>query len=352
MEVNKKKFIVPSSYVGKRADFVIHELMPDYSRVRIKSWINKGFIKINSNNFSPTKKMIGGEFVEVYIQSEEQSKQFDAEDIPLDIIYEDADILVINKPANIVVHPAAGNWSGTLLNGILHHYPKNSNLPRAGIVHRLDKNTSGLMVVAKNEISQLDLIKQLQNKNVYREYRAIVWGQVLIKSGTINKPIGRHPSVRVKMAINKINGKDALTQYEVLERFSIHTYLKCTLKTGRTHQIRVHMQDNKSPIVGDPLYGLKKIIPAKSMTENFKNETLKFDRQALHAKALGLIHPKTKEHLKWEIDLPVDMKNLLELIRKESKVDLLEEKFELKDNLYLSDNYSFDENDDLEFEDE
>jgi len=352
MEVNKKEFIVPSSYVGKRADFVIHELMPDYSRVRIKSWINKGFIKINSNNFSPTKKMIGGEFVEVYIQSEEQSKQFDAEDIPLDIIYEDADILVINKPANIVVHPAAGNWSGTLLNGILHHYPKNSNLPRAGIVHRLDKNTSGLMVVAKNEISQLDLIKQLQNKNVYREYRAIVWGQVLIKSGTINKPIGRHPSVRVKMAINKINGKDALTQYEVLERFSIHTYLKCTLKTGRTHQIRVHMQDNKSPIVGDPLYGLKKIIPAKSMTENFKNETLKFDRQALHAKALGLIHPKTKEHLKWEIDLPVDMKNLLELIRKESKVDLLEEKFELKDNLYLSDNYSFDENDDLEFEDE
>ena len=352
MEVNKKEFIVPSSYVGKRADLVIHELMPDYSRVRIKSWINKGFIKINSNNFSPTKKMIGGEFVEVYIQSEEQSKQFDAEDIPLDIIYEDADILVINKPANLVVHPAAGNWSGTLLNGILHHYPKNSNLPRAGIVHRLDKNTSGLMVVAKNEISQLDLIKQLQNKNVYREYRAIVWGQVLIKSGTINKPIGRHPSVRVKMAINKINGKDALTQYEVLERFSIHTYLKCTLKTGRTHQIRVHMQDNKSPIVGDPLYGLKKIIPAKSMTENFKNETLKFDRQALHAKALGLIHPKTKEHLKWEIDLPVDMKNLLELIRKESKVDLLEEKFELKDNLYLSDNYSFDENDDLEFEDE
>ena len=191
------------------------------------------------------------------------------------------------------------------------------------------------MVVAKNEIAQLDLVKQLQSKSVYREYRAIVWGQVMTKSGVINKPIGRHPNVRVKMAINKINGKDAITNYEVLERFSIHTYLKCILKTGRTHQIRVHMQDNKSPIVGDQTYGLKKIIPTKSMTQDFKNTTLKFERQALHAKALGLIHPKSKKSLKWEIDLPSDMRNLLELIRQESEKDYLQKDFEIDNTFYV-----------------
>ena len=270
----------------------------------------------------------------------------------LDIVYEDDDIFVINKPANLVVHPAAGNWSGTLLNGILYHFPKNSALPRAGIVHRLDKNTTGLMVVAKNEIAQLDLVKQLQSKSVYREYRAIVWGQVMTKSGVINKPIGRHPSVRVKMAVNKINGKDAITHYEVLERFSIHTYLKCILKTGRTHQIRVHMQDNKSPIIGDPTYGLKKIIPTKSMTKDFKNITLKFERQALHAKVLGLIHPKSKKSLRWEVDLPSDMKNLLELIRHESEKDFLNEDFEIDNTFYVRNSQIPDDKDDLNFDDE
>ena len=352
MAVNKKKFIIPPSSVGKRADLVLHELLPEYSRARIQSWIKKGFIKIDSDCFSPKKKLIGGECVDVDIQPEDQDNQFEPEDMVLDIIYDDDDIVVINKPVNLVVHPAAGNWSGTLLNGILFHYPNNASLPRAGIVHRLDKNTSGLMVVAKNEIAQLNLINQLQEKSIYREYRAIVWGQVMVKSGVINKPIGRHPSVRVKMAINSINGKDAVTHYEVLERFSIHSYLKCILKTGRTHQIRVHMQDNKSPIIGDPIYGLKKIIPTKSMTENFKNKTLKFERQALHAKALGLIHPKSKKQMKWEVDLPLDMKNLLELIREESKKDFHEESFEIDNTFYVRDSQIPDEKDDLEFNDE
>jgi 23S rRNA pseudouridine1911/1915/1917 synthase len=352
MALNKKKFIVPNTYVGKRADLVIHDLMPEYSRAKIQSWIKKGFIRIDSEIFTTKRKMIGGELIDIDIQPEEQASQFIPEDIALDIIYDDDDIIIINKPANLVVHPAAGNWSGTLLNGILYHLPKNSELSRAGIVHRLDKNTTGLMVVAKNEIAQFDLIKQLQSKSVYREYRAIVWGQVMVKSGVIDKPIGRHPHNRIKMAVNNINGKEAVTHYEVLERFGIHTYLKCILKTGRTHQIRVHMQDNKCPIVGDPTYGLKKIIPTRSMTENFKNETLKFERQALHAKVLGLIHPVTKKSLKWEVDLPGDMKNLLELIRRESEHDSLEEGFKINKDFYVSGDQAYDDNEDLEFDDE
>ena len=352
MAVNKKKIIVPNSYVGQRADSVIHELIPEYSRAKIQSWIKKGFIKIDLKNFTTKKKIIGGESVDIDIQPEDQASQFEPEDIALNIVYDDDDIMVINKPTNLVVHPAAGNWSGTLLNGILYHFPKNSKLPRAGIVHRLDKNTTGLMVVAKNEIAQFNLIKQLQSKSVYREYRAIVWGQVMVKSGVINKPIGRHPHIRVKMAVNSINGKEAVTHYEVLERFGIHTYLKCILKTGRTHQIRVHMQDNKSPIVGDPTYGLKKIIPTRSMTENFKNETLKFERQALHAKSLGLIHPITKKSLKWEVDLPDDMKNLLELIREESEQDVLEDSFKINKDFYVSGEQDYEDNEDLEFDDE
>ncbi|MDA9210880.1 23S rRNA pseudouridine(1911/1915/1917) synthase RluD [Methylophilaceae bacterium] len=350
MVANKKQIIVPNSYVGQRADSVIHELIPEYSRARIQSWIKKGFIKIDLQNFIPKRKIIGGEIVDIDIQPEEQANQFESEDIPLNIVYDDKDIIVINKPTNLVVHPAAGNWSGTLLNAILYHYPKNSELPRAGIVHRLDKNTTGLMVIAKNEIAQFNLINQLQTKSVYREYRAIVWGQVMVNSGEINKPIGRHPHNRTKMAVNSLNGKDAITHYQVLERFGIHTYLKCILKTGRTHQIRVHMQDNKSPIVGDPTYGLKKIIPTKSMTENFKNKTLKFERQALHAKILGLIHPITKKPLKWEVDLPNDMKNLLELIREESEQGLFEEGFKISKDFYVSGDKIHDYNDGLEFD--
>ena len=252
MASEKKEFKVPIELGGKRIDSVIQFLLPEFSRTRVQKWIKDGHVKVDSQTIHPKKRIVGGEYIEIEIQPDEQSYQFDPEEIPLDIVFEDDYILVINKPSNLVVHPAAGNWSGTLLNGILNHYPLNKNLPRAGIVHRLDKNTTGLMVVAKDEVSQQHLVRQLQTKKVNREYRAIVWGQVW-KNKSINEPIGRHPSVRVKMAVNKINGKDSVTHYEVLERFGLHSYLRCNLETGRTHQIRVHMQFNDSPIVGDPV---------------------------------------------------------------------------------------------------
>jgi len=317
MASEKKEFKVAFELSGQRVDSVIQSLMPEFSRTRIQKWIKDGFVWVDGNPVNPKKRIIGGEIIEVETQPDEQSHQFEAEEMPLDIIFEDDHIIVINKPAGLVVHPAVGNWSGTLLNGLLFHSPLNKNLPRAGIVHRLDKFTTGLMVVAKNEIAQQHLVRQLQSKKVNREYRAIVWGQVW-KNKTINEPIGRHPTARIKMAINKINGKDSITHYEVLERFGMHSYLRCNLETGRTHQIRVHMQFNQSPIVGDPVYGLKKIIPSKNMTDHLRKGALEFPRQALHAIGLGLIHPGTNKPMKWIIDLPDDMKELLELIRNEA----------------------------------
>ena len=333
MVSEKKEFKVPIELGGKRIDTVIQSLLPEFSRTRIQKWIKDGYVKVDNLPVHPKKKIIGGEYIEIEIQPDEQSYQFEPEAIPLDIVFEDKYILVINKPSNLVVHPAAGNWSGTLLNAILNHSPLNKNLPRAGIVHRLDKNTTGLMVVAKDEVSQQHLVRQLQSKKVNREYRAIVWGQVW-KNKSINEPIGRHPSVRVKMAVNKINGKDSITHYEVLERFGLHSYLRCNLETGRTHQIRVHMQFNDSPIVGDPVYGLKKIIPIKNMTSDLRKAALEFDRQALHAIGLGLIHPFTNEPMKWVIDLPEDMKALLDVIRNE--VIPVKEAFKF-DSMYVDD---------------
>jgi len=322
----KKEFIVPDSYSGKRVDIVAQALMPDYSRARIQRSMKDGFILCNDQKISPKEKLVGGELLCIEIPAQECDNQFNPEEISLDIIYEDRDILVINKPVDIVVHPAAGNWTGTLLNGVIFHYPANKALARGGIVHRLDKNTSGLMVVAKNEITQLSLVKQLQSKKVYREYRAVVWGQ-LTGGKTIDQPIGRHPKVRTKMAINHINGKPSVTHYEVLEKFGMYSYLKCRLETGRTHQIRVHMMHNLSPILGDPTYGLKKIISSKGVTEKLRDLTIGFPRQALHASSLGLIHPITNKPMKWEIELPHDMKNLLDVIRSESP--LIEEHFKI-----------------------
>ena len=349
MVSEKKEFKIPIEMSGQRIDSVIQSLLPEYSRTRIQKWIKDGYVKVDNYSTNPKKKILGGEYIKIQIQPEEQSHQFEPEDIPLNIIFEDDHILVINKPSGLVVHPAAGNWSGTLLNGILHYIPSNKSLARAGIVHRLDKNTTGLMVVAKDEISQNHLIKQLQNKKVNREYRAIVWGQVW-KNKSITQPIGRHPRVRVKMAVNKINGKESITHYEVLERFGMNSYIRCDLETGRTHQIRVHMQFNESPIVGDPLYGLKKIIPTKNMSPSLRKATLEFDRQALHAIALGLIHPFTNEPMKWVIDLPADMKSLLDIIRKEA---LSEKEIFKFDNMYVEESINEDlEGIDFDFEED
>ncbi len=319
MKQEKLELIIPKKSTGKRIDIALQELMADYSRAKLQAWIKSGFVLLDSKKISSKDIVLGGERVSVEVQQDEKILQFEPENIPLNIVYEDENLFVINKDKNMVVHPAAGNWSGTILNSILFHFPKNKSLPRCGIVHRLDKDTTGLMVIAKDEMTQSNLIKQLQSKKVFREYRAIVWGQVLVNK-SIDLPIGRHPSVRTKMAINKNNGKNAVTHYEVLERFIMHSYLRCKLETGRTHQIRVHMNHNKSPIVGDQTYGLKKIIPTKEISLVLKDATINFPRQALHSSSLGLIHPKTKKNMRWDIDLPEDMKNLLDLIRHESSI--------------------------------
>ena len=337
MADNRVELIVTEPYLGNRADQTISCLLPDISRSRIKQWIEQGYILINDELINPNKKVITGDRITVFIQNDDKNLQFLPEDINFDIIYYDDDIAVINKPPGLVVHPADGNWTGTLLNGILKRFPLNKSLPRAGIVHRLDKDTSGLLVIGLNDLAQQNLIYQLQNKSAYREYRAIVWGDIY-RSGKINEPIGRHPKNRIKMSVNKINGKDAVTNYEPIENFTYHSYIKCILETGRTHQIRVHMNHNKTPIVGDPMYGYKKIFPfKKNINKDFVDKLLHFPRQALHAKKLGLIHPSSNKQMIWDIKLPDDFLDLLETIRDYSSVNKNDE-FSLNKTHYFEDN--------------
>ena len=327
--LDKKRVIqvsIPMHLGGERLDVALQQLLPEHSRSRLQAWIKSGLVQIiNSGSLQINKtdnqtvsaktKMWGGEQVEIYPPENANENAFEPEDIALEIIYEDDDILVINKPAGLVVHPAVGNWTGTLLNALLHHLPQLSNVPRAGIVHRLDKDTSGLLVVAKTLEAQTSLVRQLQARTVKREYRAIVWG-IMWRHGTVNQPIGRHSHARTKMAISR-TGKPAVTHYEVLERFGTNTYVRCNLETGRTHQIRVHMQFLKAPIVGDTVYGIGNIIPHKQMTQTLRDAVTNFDRQALHAIKLGLVHPKTNEFMEWQIELADDMKGLLEAMRHE-----------------------------------
>ena len=315
MNDDERLLIVPDTHAGLRVDVALQQLLPEFSRSKLQEWIKDEFVLVNQSYVSVKHKVYAGDEIKVIVQSNPENNAFLPEAIPLHIIFEDETLLVINKPAGMVVHPAIGNWSGTLLNALLHHMPDIAHIPRCGIVHRLDKETSGLLVVAKTLNAQTHLVQQLQARSVKREYRAIVWGQ-LWKNGTVNQPIGRHPSIRTRMAIH-LSGRPAVTHYEILERFGVHTYLRCNLETGRTHQIRVHMQYLKAPIVGDPVYGLKSIMPIKSMSEALRQHVLGFNRQALHAIRLGLIHPLSGEAMEWSIDLPDDMKALLEIIRAE-----------------------------------
>ncbi len=306
---------IPMTSCGERLDIALQQLLPQHSRSRLQAWIKAGFVTLDNALPTAKTKVWGGEQVLITPPANAQENAFKPENIPLDIIYEDDTILVINKAAGLVVHPAAGNWSGTLLNALLHHLPQLSDVPRAGIVHRLDKDTSGLLVVAKTLEAQTSLVRQLQARTVKREYRAIVWG-IMWRHGTVNQPIGRHSHARTKMAISR-TGKPAVTHYEVLERFGTNTYVRCQLETGRTHQIRVHMQHLKAPIVGDSVYGIGNIIPHKQMTQTLREAITGFNRQALHAIKLGLIHPKTNAFMEWQIELADDMRTLLEAMRHE-----------------------------------
>lgn len=344
---NSLTLTIPHDLGGLRLDVALQRLLPEHSRSRLQAWIKEGLVTVDGKASTSKTKVWGGERVVVEVQAKPEQYAFKAQDIPLDIVYEDDHILVINKPAGMVVHPAAGNWEGTLLNALLFHAPQLHDVPRAGIVHRLDKDTSGLLVVAKTLNAQTHLVRQLQARTVKREYRAIVWGQ-LWRNGTVDQPIGRDPRSRTKMAINRM-GKPAITRYEVLERFSVQTYLRCNLETGRTHQIRVHMQFLKAPLVGDPVYGYRGIVPIRAMTQTLRDAVSNFHRQALHAIKLGLIHPATNEFMEWQIELADDMKVLLEAMRHEDVKDD-EEAFELSMEPYLADE-EYEYNEDDEFDD-
>lgn len=336
--------VIPQSLAGSRLDQALPKLLPDYSRARLQAWIKEARVLVDGQPAIAKQKVWGGETVAVEPQARPEETAFAPEAIELDIVHEDEHILVINKPAGMVVHPAAGNWQGTLLNALLHHAPQLKELPRAGIVHRLDKETSGLLVVAKTMAAQTSLVRQLQARTVKREYRAIVWGEVW-QNGTVETQIGRDPRARTRMAVTRVGGKPAITHYEVLERFAVHTYLRCRLETGRTHQIRVHMQHIGAPLVGDPVYGLRGIVPHRAMTQTLR-ETLKgFKRQALHAVRLGLLHPATGKPMEWQAELPADMKSLLEAMRHVDAEEVSDEEFELfyADDEELGDDFEDEE---------
>jgi 23S rRNA pseudouridine1911/1915/1917 synthase len=303
---------VPISMNGMRFDQAASELFPDFSRSRLQSWIKDGQLKVDGKAGKPKDKLIGGETLELKAELEAQG-EWEAEEIELDIVHEDDDLLIINKQAGLVVHPAAGNYTGTLVNALLNHCPGLINLPRAGIVHRLDKETTGLMVVAKTLEAHTDLVEQLADRTVSREYEAIAVG-AMTGGGTVNAPMGRHPIHRKLMAVLSQGGKRAVTHYRVATRFPHHTHIKVKLETGRTHQIRVHMAHIGFPLVGDPLYGSRFKIPKGA--NNHLIESLKaFPRQALHAAKLGLEHPGTGEYTEWTAPLPQDFQDLLKALK-------------------------------------
>lgn len=302
---------VADEWSGERVDQALAKLFPDYSRSRLQTWLKGGQILIDGEVKRAKDKVLGGESVELKVVLSSENV-WEAENIPLDIVYEDEHLLVINKPANMVVHPAAGNFNGTMLNALLHHAPELEAIPRAGIVHRLDKETSGLLVVARTLTSQKLLVEQLQARTFLREYDAIIRGSVTAGS-TINQRIGRHPINRKRMAVND-KGKTAITHYRVNERYRLHTKLTVKLETGRTHQIRVHMAYINHPLLGDPVYGGRFRIPAAS-DDDFVEALKSFKRQALHARHLGLIHPATNEFIEWEVEVPQDMIDLQNVLR-------------------------------------
>lgn len=307
---------VPESMFGKRLDQALAEMFPDYSRSRLKEWILDGSVSVNHQiQTKPREKLAGGESISIQAVLMVQETH-SAENITLNIVYEDEHILVINKPMDLVVHPGAGNADGTVLNALLSHAPEVATVPRAGIVHRLDKDTTGLMVVAKTVPAQTHLVEQLQAREIGREYEAVVYG-TMVAGGVIDAPIGRHPTKRTNMAIRE-TGKPAVTHFRVKDKFRAHTHLRLKLETGRTHQIRVHMAHLKHPLVGDQQYGGRPRLPrhcGQPMIDMLRS----FKRQALHAAQLELSHPITGEWLSWQAPLPEDMVALLAVLREDTK---------------------------------
>lgn len=302
-------FEIPPDLAGLRLDQALAKCLPDYSRANIQSWVKSGQITVNEQTARNRDKVQGEE--QIALRVELETLEDHAQDIPLNIIHEDEEIIVIDKPAGLVVHPGAGNPNNTLVNALLFHHPAAEDLPRAGIVHRLDKDTSGLMVIAKTLASHNALVKAIQNREVKRHYIAIVNGQ-FIAGGTIDAPIGRHPHNRLKMAITH-NGKTAITHYRIRQKYIEHTALDIELETGRTHQIRVHFASKQHPLIGDKIYGYRPHFP-KSCSEELKDILRNFPRQALHASQLKLTHPTTQEELAFKSELPEDIVLLCRLL--------------------------------------
>lgn len=300
---------IPQGCAGLRLDQALARLLPDWSRSRLQAWIVEKQVSVDGVAASPKQKVWGSERIQVKPQPHPAESAHAAEAIPLDIVYEDQSLIVVNKSAGLVVHPGSGNWQGTMLNALLHHAPQLNGVPRAGIVHRLDKDTSGLLVVAKTLEAQTSLVRQLQKHTVKRDYLALVQGHVS-HDGSVDAPVGRHPVQRTKMAVSS-NGKEARTHYRVLEHLDGCTLLLCGLETGRTHQIRVHMHSLDHPLVGDPVYGGK----PKKIAQEIGQLLSRFPRQALHAQKLGLTHPQSGKSMTWEAALPEDMERLLQALR-------------------------------------
>ncbi len=298
--------------MGQRLDQALAELFPDYSRSRLKIWIESDCVLVNGQVVNiPRSKMLGGEQIEINVEVEDETHYL-PENLPLNIVYEDDDILVINKPQDFVVHPGAGNPSGTVLNALLYHYPQIAEVPRAGIVHRLDKDTTGLMVVAKTIPAQTQLVRDLQKRKITREYEAIAFG-VMTKGGKVDQPMARHPTKRTLMAVHPL-GKPAVTHYRIMEHFRNYTRLRLRLETGRTHQIRVHMAYIAHPLLGDQTYGGRP-RPPKNATPEFSAVLRNFQRQALHAVMLRLEHPISREIMEWHAPLPEDFVHLINALK-------------------------------------
>jgi 23S rRNA pseudouridine1911/1915/1917 synthase len=307
---------VSEQFAGQRLDAALASMFPDYSRSRLQQWIRDGHVLLDGKVVKPRTKLTGDEMLELNIPLDNHSDEWQPQDIPLDIVFEDEEIIVLNKPAGLVVHPATGHADGTLVNALLNYDAELSCVPRAGIVHRLDKDTTGLMVVARNLRAHKHLVDELQQRTITREYQAVVQG-VITAGGTIDAPIGRHTRDRVRMCVCE-DGKPATTHYRVIKRFREHTHVQLKLESGRTHQIRVHMQHIRHPIVGDPVYGGRQRIPPQA-DAGFIAQLRSFKRQALHAFRLSLVHPGSGRQLSWRAPLPDDMQQLLAALAKDSE---------------------------------
>ena len=308
----KQEAAVTEEQQGMRLDQAAAELFPDYSRSRLQDWIRSGALRLDGEVLRPRDKVTAGAHLSLEAELADEV-DWQGEEIALQLVFEDEDLIVLNKPAGLVVHPAAGHRAGTLVNALLHRCPDLATLPRAGIVHRLDRETSGLMVVAKSLRAHSQLVEQLQARTVKREYAAVCIG-AMTGGGRVDAPMGRHPRARKKMAVVAVGGKPAITHYRLQERFAHHTQVTVQLETGRTHQIRVHLAHLDHPLVGDPQYGGRPRIP-KGASEELIEMLRGFPRQALHARSLGLVHPVSDEACHWEVPLPEDFEALLQCLR-------------------------------------